>query len=220
MSYTMTNRELKWELLMDGYLDDKISDFMSDDADKLMFGDSYYKKKKRILAHEAFKIAFRKIKYISSKIAMIFVAIILATFVTVMSVSALRNAVWNAIVEWYEEYIDIKYDSTDDTKKELSEIEQIHKPTILPEGMQETVLLEDKTSIIIEYCFNTTDVIIFEQCILNEANNTKVDSIGADVYTMYIGDFYITVIETKGYYKPAAKATTTEIETVKNELQA
>ena len=28
------------------------------------------------------------------------------------------------------------------------------------------------------------------------------------------------VAETKGYYKPAAKATTTEIETVKNELQA
>ena len=28
------------------------------------------------------------------------------------------------------------------------------------------------------------------------------------------------VAENKGYYKPAAKATTTEIETVKNELQA
>ena len=28
------------------------------------------------------------------------------------------------------------------------------------------------------------------------------------------------VAETKGYYKPAAKATTTEVETVKNELQA
>ena len=28
------------------------------------------------------------------------------------------------------------------------------------------------------------------------------------------------VAETKGYYKPAAKATTTEIETVKSELQA
>ena len=28
------------------------------------------------------------------------------------------------------------------------------------------------------------------------------------------------VAETKGYYKPAAKATTTEVENVKNELQA
>ena len=28
------------------------------------------------------------------------------------------------------------------------------------------------------------------------------------------------VAESKGYYKPAAKATTTEVETVKNELQA
>lgn len=198
MSYTMTNRELKWELLMDGYLDDKISDFMSDDADKLTLGDSYYKKKKRILAHEAFKIAFRKIRYISSKIAMIFVAIILVAVVTVMSVSALRNAVWNAILEWYEEYIDIKYTGTEDPI--VDKIEEIHKPTNLPEGVEEFIWIQEDALFMCEFVFEEKSIGIFEQHLLKNTNSFKIDSIEANIYSITINDSVYTVVDTKNNY--------------------
>ena len=198
MNYTKTNKGLKWELLMDGYLDDKISDFMSDDADKLTLGDFYYKKKKRILAYEAFKIAFRKIRYISSKIAMIFVAIILATFVTVMSVSALRNAVWNAIVEWYEEYIDIKYTGTDDPV--IDKIEEIHKPTNLPEGVEDFIWIQEDALFMCEYVLGDNSIGIFEQHLLKNTNSFKIDSVEANIYSITVNDSTYTVVDTKNVY--------------------
>ena len=65
---------------------------------------------------------------ISKRVAVIILVVLSVSFVSVMSVEAVRVALWEAILEWGEESIHIWYESTDGEPEVLTEILEYKEP--------------------------------------------------------------------------------------------
>ena len=72
-----------------------------------------------------------KAKTVLSRVAVIALVVMSIAFAAMMSVSAIRNAIWNTIVEWYDKYISIDY-KPDQPESVPATIEEIRKPALLP----------------------------------------------------------------------------------------
>lgn len=155
MIYSSDRSELKWKLLIDGFSDDDVVMFNNLDTSNVIFNDEYYKKRDRIVKKETRKPKIRLLKRVSTKIAVAILVLLSVAFMTLMSISAVRNAIWNVVIEWYDEYIDIKHnDGTDDNNSKLDKIEFINKPTVLPDGVEEVQLIESSNTIMYDYYFD------------------------------------------------------------------
>lgn len=81
-----------------------------------------------------------KVRMAFSRVVVVALVVMSIKFTAMMSISAIRNAVWNAIVEWYDKYISVD-NETDDPVSLLTVIEGIRKPTLLPQGGKKRSLL-------------------------------------------------------------------------------
>ena len=113
-----------------------------------------------------------------------------------MAVPKLRECVFDAVVEWYENYVTVRFepvekDSAQDTTvsepvasggtesaevaiKPPTKIEKVMKPTYLPEGAEEDVVVNTKAMVIIEYYINDDVVITYRQKLID--GNTWLDN--------------------------------------------
>ena len=128
-----------------------------------------------------------KVRGILSRVAIVALVVISVMFTVMMSVSAIRNAVWNVIVEWYDKYLSIDYESNSPASLPMT-IEEVRKPTLLPQGAEEAVIFDDKWSYFTEYYIENECCLVFQQSRLN-TGETYVDSETAIIKEVMIGEF-------------------------------
>lgn len=146
------------------------------DTSEVHFDKRYFRRRNIIILRQKYVLfTWHEAKKILSRVAVFLFAIFLAAFVAVLSVSALRHAVWNAILEWYDEYISIHFESAE-PKDPVSEepvtpsganvpdhIEMIYKPTLIEEGVEEVILQADQGMVLIDYYVGDDWVATYEQ---------------------------------------------------------
>ncbi|MBQ4510100.1 MAG: DUF4367 domain-containing protein [Clostridia bacterium] len=203
MIYSSDRSELKWKLLIDGFSDNDVVMFNNLDTSNVIFNDEYYKKRDRIVKKETRKPKIRLLKRVSTRIAVAILVLLSVAFMTLMSISAVRNAIWNVVIEWYDEYIDIKHnDGTDDNNSKLDKIEFINKPTVLPDGVEEEVIIENNTRAMYDYYVGDEYICSFTQGIKDEDRKLQIDSEKTIFYTIDIDDKHIFVFdEADGSFK-------------------
>lgn len=195
MIYSNDRSELKWQLLIDGFSDDDVDMFNNLDTSNVVFDEKYYKKRDRIVRKESRKPKIRLLKRISTRVAVAILVLLSVAFMTLMSISAVRNAIWTVVVEWYEEYIDIKHDDgTPNENSTLDRIESINKPTVLPNGVEEEVIIESKFLVTYEYYQGDDYLGTFTQRIIDETFGMQFDSEGAYSYMLDINEKHIFII--------------------------
>ena len=201
MIYSSDRSELKWKLLIDGFSDDDVVMFNNLDTSNVIFNEEYYKKRDRIVKNETRKPKVRLLKRVSTRIAVAILVLLSVAFMTLMSISAVRNAIWNVVIEWYDEYIDIKHnDGTDDNNSKLDKIEFINKPTVLPDGVEEIQLIESSNTIMYDYYIDENYICSFTQGIKGESSVFQVDAEGVSAYTVIIKNKNIFVFsDTDGF---------------------
>lgn len=128
-----------------------------------------------------------KVQMVLSRVALIVLVVISMMFTAMMSVSAIRNVVWNVIVEWYDKYISVDYE-TDDSVSPPTIIEEIRKPTLLPLGFEEDVVFDDKWSYFVEYYVGDDLCLVFRQSLI-DTHNTYIDSEASAIENVLIGGF-------------------------------
>ena len=128
-----------------------------------------------------------KVQMVLSRVAVIALVVISIMFTAMMSVSAIRNAVWNVIVEWYDKYISVDYESNVSVSLPAT-IEEVRKPTLLPQGAEEAVIFDDKWSYFTEYYIENECCLVFHQSRLN-SGETYVDSETVIIEEVMIGEF-------------------------------
>lgn len=128
-----------------------------------------------------------KVRMFLSRVAVIALVVISMMFTAMMSVSAIRNAVWNVIVEWYDKYISVDYE-TGDPVSPPTIIEKVRKPTLLPLGFEEDIIFDDKWSYLSEYYVGDECRLVFGQSLLDKGS-VDVDSDEAAIENVVIGVF-------------------------------
>lgn len=189
--------DLLLELLVEGCGDEELELYNSIDTSNVTFSKKFKRNKEKILSKgkiEPFTVQFKRVL---SRVAIVCLVVLSLSFMTMMSVSAVRQAVWNTIVEIYNEYFEISHDDGDDTTQSeaVTEIQIIHKPTTLPEGVEEEILMNGKRMFLADYYKGDEHLGTFRQTILDETSSVHLNSETATLSNYVCGENYITIID-------------------------
>ena len=172
------------------------------DTSDVEFGKSYYRKRSRIIRKYRGGYKASVFAVMAVKLAAAAVIIVALLAVLIGCVPGLRQAIYDAVIEWYEEYLSIRFDGSGIPEKETEEddgtpptcIEEHHKPTNLPEGVWEDVLINTDYEITIDYYMGEEYLFSFSQLLL-DTNGISFDNEGATVTYAVINGNNATVIE-------------------------
>ena len=172
--------------------DDDVKMFMElDDSDVVLSDHITNKIEKLIRRESAYKTTgFVQFKRILSRVAIIALVVISVMFTAMMSVSAIRTAIWEIITEWYEEYIVVGYVPEEgiEVPEPPKMIEEIRKPTLLPLGVEEEVVGSTKNMFVCEYYWGDDCYLSFKQSLLDESVS-NVDGDDAIITKIMIGNY-------------------------------
>jgi len=171
--------------------EDDVEMFNNLDTSKVVFDKSFYRIRDRRIRQYKRKPFVNAFKKVTSRVAVVVLAILSAGMITVAAIPSLRNAVWGAIVEWYEDYLTINYEIPNDEIEETESVngveteaaqdsepneeivrpkklEQIKKPTYYQEGVIEDIAVQSKTQICFDYYLDESLLYSYKQLIFSE----------------------------------------------------
>ncbi|MBQ8496234.1 MAG: DUF4367 domain-containing protein [Clostridia bacterium] len=184
--------------------DDDVKMFMElDDSDVVLSDHITDKIEKLIRRESAYKTTgFVQFKRILSKVAIITLVVISIMFTAMMSVSAIRSAIWEIITEWYEEYIAVGYVPEEgfEVVEPPSMIEEIRKPTLLPLGAEEEVGINLKSAFTCDYYIGDRCYVSFSQSLLT-SDVGMLDGDDATMTEIMVGEYkaWLFTYEKEGY---------------------
>lgn len=184
--------------------DDDVKMFEELDDSDVVLSDRITKKIDKLISKESNYKTSRAIQFqkVLSKVAIIALVVMSVMFAAMMSVSAIRTAIWEIITEWYEEYIAIGYEPEEGygVVEPPKMIEEIRKPTLLPLGVEEEIGINLRSRFACDYYIGDECYASFCQSLLTKDIN-KLDSEGASMNEIMIGNYkaWLFTYENKDY---------------------
>lgn len=135
-------------------------------------------KKIEKMIQDANRHIFRQhVRKTAKKVAVIAAIVIPVSVGTLLSVDASRNAIFNALLEWKSDHVDIKYqDGQESSAQTPVSGSFIAKPTYLPEGFVEVQTMKIGLKNETVYENNQKVKIIFNQIPLSEEGTISIDT--------------------------------------------
>ena len=182
------------------------------DTSDVVFDASYYKKRKKIINKYKRGPAMKTTGQVLIRLAAAIMIIVTLSVVLIGCVPGLRKAIYDAIVGWYNEYFTVRYENPDGYEKETRHsgpletesaaveviaptyIEEVRKPSNLPEGVWEDVLSENNTQITIDYYKGDEYLFSFTQGVL-KPNDKYVDNDDINIKDIVINGKNAKVLE-------------------------
>jgi len=127
------------------------------------------------IRHTQKKPGYHPVLNTMKRIAVIVLVLGTVLFASAMSIEAVREKFWNAIVEWYEDYIAVMFVDEDAEDTMMDAEFEVREPSYLPDGVVKGELIQRKFSCSISYCYNDQTIIYWEQLIAHE-NYFKIDN--------------------------------------------
>ena len=172
------------------------------DTSGVEFDKAYYRKRSRII--RKYRGGYKASGFAVMAVKLVAAAVIIVALLAVLigCVPGLRQAIYDAVIEWYEEYLSIRFDGSGIPEKEVEEdygtpptcIEEHHKPTDLPEGVWEDVILNKNTQISIDYYNGEKYLFSFIQRIL-DSSDINLDNEDVNITQIEINGNDVMVIE-------------------------
>lgn len=133
------------------------------------FSKAYIRRKKKILSEQKKKQAYDYKKIIRFRMiiaALIAVSILLGS---ILSISAVRESLWKTIMTWYEKYIDVQFENeVSEATPPPTTIEEVRKPTDIPNEWEEVILSNDPAGVYIEYYKEDEFLFSFQQGLMQD----------------------------------------------------
>lgn len=144
---------------------------------------------KRIIIRNRMEQKIHAYAKIARKIAAVVIILYTASSITLLSVEATRNAIYNLIIEHHDKYTEIRFDNSI-TDKAHSDL---YSPTYLPQGFKETSTVTYGNSVMQVYTNEEGIEILFKQrpvetgtsLIDNENTEYKQIEIGGNVAYLF-----------------------------------
>lgn len=201
---------------------DDIEMFNNLDTSKVSLDRGVYVKQKQTINKHKHINTVRLIKKCFVRVAVALMALMSLGFLTIMATPDLREAVFEAVVEWYEDYISIQYkpveedthksnitdESTDISLTENpgdeseipvislppTKIEKVMKPTYIPEGLEEDVVVSNISVVVIDY-YHGDDLVFYFQQILFQDNEKLFDNQSVVIRNTEINGNVASIVE-------------------------
>jgi len=184
------------------------------DTDNVSFDASYYRKRNKAINKYKQRAFVGITKAAAIRVAAVLMIMITLTCVLIGCVPELRRAIYDAIVEWYNEYFTVRYEDPDGKEKEAGHSEEstteteisadapeyiveIRKPTDLPEGVWEDAVVQNNTSMTFDYYIGDEYLFSFTQMIL-KPNDNYFDNEDVNVMLIKINGNDATAVEHVG----------------------
>ena len=207
---------------------DDVEMFRSLDKSDVNLGKNFYAKQRRIVNKYERKPTVTLLRKCLIRVAVALMALMSVGFLTVMAVPDLRETVFEAVVEWYENYVSIRFEpsggennehtdtksSTTSASSEITgesdisntvitpptKIEKVMKPTYIPEGAEEDIVMNNKSSVVIDYFLGDDLILSFSQTIFDDREKL-FDNIGLNACEIVIDGYKAVAFEyeTEGY---------------------
>lgn len=172
--------------------DDDVRTFMELDDSDVVFSARMMRKIGKLIRRASLyrTDGLIKLKRMLSQVAIITLVVVAVVFTALMSVSAIRSAVWEIITEWYEEYIAVGYMPEEglEVPEAPKMIEEIRKPTLLPLGAEEEIGINMKSRFDCDYYVGDDCYVSFMQYLLN-GKAIKVDGDDATMTKIMVGEY-------------------------------
>lgn len=173
--------------LKDAETEDPFADL---DISSVEFSKAYQRQRKRNISRYKHASGLSSARKIRARVALAIACILAVCLIAVMSISAVRDAVLGAIIEWYDDYISVRFETeaegkdnmnTEAEEKNTEEpwqaVEKARKPTEIPEGIEEVILSNNKARVLIEYYAEEAWYATYRQTLLDDSND-HVDNEG------------------------------------------
>ena len=165
--------------------EDDFDEFDSLDISDVEFSPSYQRRKRRVIRRYKYAPVIAAAQKICSRVAMFAGVILTVALITVMSVSALREAIIGAVIEWYNDYVSVRFETEaptenidavpSETEEPWEAVMKARRPTDIQEGVEEVVHLDSKANVFIDYYSGGAFWASYSQRIYNE-NDIYVDN--------------------------------------------
>ena len=192
-------------------IEDDAQELNALDTSNVVFDASYYRKRNRYINQCKRRSTLNLTKTVAIRIAVALMIIITLGCVMIGCVPDWRQAIYEAIVEWYDNCFAVHYEDLDGKEKETtyveenttvvepisnapSSIENVKKPSDLPEGVWEDIVINKPTQIIIDYYLGEKYQCTFTQTVL-KPNDKYVDNEDIDVTYIEINGNDATIVE-------------------------
>lgn len=181
------------------------------DTSTVVFDSSYYRKRNRYINQCKRRSTMKFTKTLAIRIAAALMIMLALGCVLIGCVPEWRQAIYDAIVEWYDNCFTVRYEAPDgkdaetgydsesvsDTEPVIvapTVIENVRKPSDLPEGVWEDVVINNPTLITADYYIGDEHLFSFTQTVL-EPNDKFVDTENEDITYIDINGNDATVVE-------------------------
>lgn len=118
----------------------------------------------RMIQHERHK-PYNEVFVILKQTAAVFLVVCTLILAMAMSVEAVREAFWNAVVEWFDKYISVVYECKADPP---DVIEEYKEPQLVPVGAERVVVVKNKYYYTTNYYTNNKLLFSFRQSLLDK----------------------------------------------------
>ena len=188
--------------------DEEADELNSLDTSSVSFDPSYYRKRSKVIRQYKHKPRDRRSTAV--RLAVAIAAAVIVRSLLIGCVPRLREAIYNAIVEWYNECFSVRYEDPDGKEKETgyeeestteaesvaapTYIKNVRKPTDLPEDVWEDVIVENNTQIMLDYYCGDEYLFSFTQSVLKPSDK-YVDTEEADITHINMNGYDATIAE-------------------------
>ncbi len=177
------------------------------DTSGVSFHESYYKKRAKIIKKYKRYPSGRSYKSTVVKVAVAAAVAVIMLSLFISCMPMLREAIYNAIVGWYEDYFTISYESPTGQERETEPVPEngeqiavptyiveVHKPTDLPENILEDVVLKNSSKFAIDYYIGEEYLFSYSQFVLQPFDK-YVDNEEIEVTSTYVNGNDATIVE-------------------------
>jgi hypothetical protein len=200
---------------------DDVEMFNNLDTSKVSLDKRFYLKLRQIISKYKRTTVVLTFKKFLVRVAVALMALMSLGFLTIMATPDLREAIFEAVVEWYENYISIRYEpvaddthGTDTTYESIdstfvassenesnvpvvvppTKIENVMKPAYIPKDLEEEVVKSDISGLVIDYYKGNDLCYTYYQTVLN-GHDKLFDNKNAKISEITINETIATLIE-------------------------
>lgn len=101
------------------------------------------------------------------------------SFAFFMSIKAVRQELWNTIVDWYDKYFVISYEVSGEHEAPTT-IEEKKEPRLLPYGCEKTILADTTMTYYLQYFLEENEVMLYYQNLINKSHS-MIDNENVDI---------------------------------------
>ena len=186
MNKAISDRKLDALLTMsvDAIVEKNAESFLEQDYEIVPMPNSLRRKILGMDRRARWKNEFGAIGVGLKRVAAVILIVCTLSFAAAMSVEAVRTAIWNAIVTWYDDYVAISFrnDGVGDAPETI-----VIKKEPMMDGYEREVLLDSPTMYVLSYSSDSFEI-VFTQAILDQYK-VWVDGKDTDDEYVNVGDY-------------------------------